>query len=429
MRIVIVFSFFMFSSLFGGGLKVNVSAKSAILINAETGEILYNKKGDERAYPASITKIATCLYAVKTYEGSLSDLVTCPQQYLRKMNKSVKVAHSYKDPSYLLEPDGLTYWIKRGEKLTVEDLIYGNMLVSGNDASNALAQHIGGTIPKFMEGMNAFLKELGCQDTQFTNPHGLHHPTHWTTAHDMALIAQEALKDELIQKVIRTKEYEREETNLQTAKKIKNRNLLIQPGKFFYPRALGMKTGYHSDANYTYVSAAKDGDRSLIVVLMGCDELRKCFRDAIRLFETAFEEEEEERLLFNREENVFSRSLSGGKTPLKASLTEDIFIKYYPSEEPQLTIELSWEHLEAPIKRGAAVGTLNVLSSNQEVLASAPLVAVGDVDRSLGALIGGALRGDVECPKEFQKILTLFLALGVIAVLYGLRLAKDEKNP
>ncbi|QVL57941.1 MAG: D-alanyl-D-alanine carboxypeptidase [Simkaniaceae bacterium] len=413
----------------GEQLDIKVSAKSAILINAETGAVLYEKKADERAYPASLTKIATCLYSLKRNKNDLNEIVPCPHHCLRRMNKSVKIAHNYKDPAYLLEPDGSHYMIKRGEELQFKDLLYGLMVASGNDAANCLAHHIAGNIPKFVKGMNDYLKEIGCKNTNFANPHGLHHPRHYSTARDIALIAKEALKVDLIKSIISTKEHERLETNLQTAKTVQNKNQLIQPGKFFYPQAMGMKTGYHSDAGYTYASVAKNNGRTLIAVLLGCDEsYYQCFRDAIRLFDAAFDEEKEQRLLFNKEENTFSRDVKQAKDHLKATLTEDIAISYYPAEEPEIMIELNWDHQLPPIEKGSFVGSINILDKQGNIINSSPLVATESVDRAFYALISDAMQGDWVCPQELQKILIFFLAIGVGLSLFGLYRVENMKK-
>lgn len=408
-------------------LKVQVSAKSAILMNAETGAILYEKNGDDRSYPASLTKIGTTLYALKKYHKEMDAKVTCLSHCLRKMNKSVKIAHGYKDPAYFLEPDGTHFWLKKGEEMPFIDLLHGIMLSSGNDASNTVAHYVGGTIPKFVKGLNVYLKEIGCIGTQFVNPHGLHHPGHWTTARDLAVMTREALKEGLIRDIVSTKEYERPVTNLQTTRKVSNHDLLIQPGKFFYPRAHGMKTGYTENAGYCYASVARDGNRTLIAILLGCEDPHQRFRDAIRLFEAAFDEEKEERLLFRKEDNVFSRDLKGAKEAMKATLTEDITISYFPSEEPEMTIELNWEHLTPPINQGSCVGSIKIFDGEGRELESSPLVATVNVDRSLPALIGAAFRGEWTCPQEFQKILILFLGIGVALTLFGLYRFQSKK--
>lgn len=415
---------------FSQSLDVSVSAKSAILLNAETGAVLYEKRADERAYPASLTKIATCLYAIKKNQKELTEEIACPHDCLRKMSKSVKEAHNYKDPAYLLEPDGTHYMIKKGEHLQFQELLYGLMIASGNDAANYIAYSLGGSIPQFVKGMNEYLIKIGCQNTHFSNPHGLHHPQHYSTARDIGLIAKEALKEELIRSIISTKEHERLETNLQIGKRVRNKNLLIQPGPFFYPQAIGMKTGYHSEAGYTYVGVAKHQGRTLIAVLLGCNEsYHQCFRDAIRLFDAAFEEEKETRLLFNKEENIFSRKLKQARGPLKATLTEDVVISYYPSEEPTITIELNWEHRSPPIEKGSLVGLMNILDQQGSRINSVNLIAAEGVERSLWALCGDMISGKWVCPDFVQTILfyVLILALG-LTLLFLFRLEKVKKG-
>lgn len=427
-RKIFVFSVLLCRLLHSHPLDVKVSGKSAILINAETGAILYEKKADERAYPASLTKIATCLYAVKKNQNDLNAKVSAPPHLLRKMSKSVKLAHSYKDPAYLLEPDGTHYMIKSGEELEFIDLLYGLMLASGNDAANYLAHHVGGSVPKFMKGINDYLKQIGCKETHFSNPHGLHHPSHYTTARDIALITKEALQNELIRKIVSTKDHTRQQTNLQTPKMIQNKNQLIQPGKFFYPQAIGMKTGYHSDAGYTYAGAAKNEGRTLIAVVLGCDDYHECFRDAIRLFDAAFDEKKEERLLFRQAENTFSRNIKYVRETLQAILTEDISISYYPAEEPKITIELDWNHQMPPIEAGSFVGSINILDERGNILSSAPLVATHQVNRGFTAFLGDAIYGNAVCPEDLRKILTLFLAVGVGITLVWLWKVKDVKQ-
>ncbi|MCB1067957.1 MAG: D-alanyl-D-alanine carboxypeptidase [Simkania sp.] len=399
-------------------LKVKVTAKSAILINAKTGAILYEKAPHDPHYPGSITKVATLTYALSQYNESYDEVVTCPYHCLKKINGSMKEAHLYRDPAYWLEPDGTHFWIKRGERLSMRDLLYGMMLVSGNDASNFIAHHVGGTIPKFMRGLNDYIKKLGCKNTYFANPHGLHHPKHATSAYDMALIMQDAIKNKIALEILATKEYERSATNMQSARIIQNTGLLLQPGKFFYPKVIGMKNGYHSHAKHTFVGAAQQGDRILIAVLLECEDPKQKYRDAIRLFEAAFSQEEETRLLFNKDENYFTREIKKGKTPLRASLMENVLINYFPSEEPEISIELNWEQLELPIAAGEWVGEMHILDQNHKILEKAPLYATRDVKKkSFIAFVDGLKTGSLDFT-PLRNVLIVFLLLAVGATLY-----------
>lgn len=404
----------------GEPLKVKVSAKSAILMNAETGTILYEKNGHETKYPASTTKLATMLYAIEQAENQLDQMVDCPYHCLQQINFTLKEAHDFRDPAYWLEPDGTHYWIKRGEKLSLRDLLYGMMLVSGNDASNFIAHYVGGTIPKFMSGLNKRLKKMGCKNTHFLNPHGLHHPEHLTTAYDMALITKEVLKNKVALEISSTKDYERPETNKQSARSIQNTNKFLQPGKFFYSKSVAAKNGYHMNAGHTFAGAAEYENRTLIAVLMGCQDSNERYRDAIRLFETAFAETKETRLLFNKEENFFTRDMKQGKHPMQASLIEDVLISYYPAEEPNICIELNWEDLPLPIQEGTWVGELNILDEHHQILEKAPLYATREVKKkALIAFIDELKTGSLALT-FWQKILTFFLLIGLSCSLYFL---------
>ena len=201
---------------------------------------------------------------------------------------------------------------------------------------------------------------------------------------------------------------------------LQHHNLLLQTGKFFYPRAIGMKTGYTSDAGYNFASVARDGKRTLIAILLGGTDPHGRYRDAIRLFEAAFNEKKVERLLFKKEENTFTREIKQGREHLRATLTEDVAISYYPAEEPEITIELNWEHQNPPIKKGSYIGAIKILDSKGSVLESSPLIATQNVERSYGALLGDAIHGNWKCPAELQYILMIFLALGVVLTLYGI---------
>lgn len=406
--------------LFARPLPVEVQAKGAIVMNAGTGAILFQKNAHELMYPASVTKIATLLYAVSQLGEEIDKEVITPAECLKRMAKSIKEERKYQDPPYLLEPDGTHFFIRKGEKLTVKDLFYGMMLVSGNDAANLIAHHVSGTIPAFMESMNLYLKRLGCSSTSFLNPHGLHHPDHRTTAHDLALMAKEALKSPLIREIIATTEYERAKTNLQESRMIYQKNLLLRRGNFYYPRAFGIKTGYTSSAKHTYVSAAEENGRELIVVLLGCENAAQSYRDAIRLFEAAFKEKKEERLLFKARENRFSRMIKGAKLPLEAHLLEDLKISYFPAEEPELKIELHWENLFPPLAKGVFVGAIKIFDQNHQELGSGALHALDKVEKR-GFLFKVEFR-------HLKAVLLAFLILGIFAFLFAFFKKRDSNR-
>ena len=172
------------------GSAVEISAGQAILIDGNTGKILYEKAADERAYPASTTKIMTALLTLETLK-----------QYGSPVDQMVTV------PENAAGVEGSSLYLKAGERISIEDLLYGMMLVSGNDAAVALSEIIGGNEEQFVERMNRRAKELGCRGTHFCNPNGLFDENHYTTVRDMATIAGEAMKLPEFRRIVATEDW------------------------------------------------------------------------------------------------------------------------------------------------------------------------------------------------------------------------------
>ena len=227
--------------------------KGALLYDLGSDTLVFAQDIDERLYPASLTKIMTCLMTLEM-ESDLDTVVTVTKDGLRGQ-----------------EPGGSIVSLKVGEEITVRDLLYCLMVKSGNDAASILATHNSGSIEAFVEAMNQRAQELGCTGTHFMNPHGLHHDEHYTTARDMAKIAAAALQYPLFEEIFTTKEYTVPATNLSEAREMKTTNYLIRSNG--YPvvtdsRVLGGKTGNTSKAGRCLVALAeKDGMKLLSVVL------------------------------------------------------------------------------------------------------------------------------------------------------------------
>jgi D-alanyl-D-alanine carboxypeptidase (penicillin-binding protein 5/6) len=364
-------------------LKVDVSAKAAILINAKTGAILYEKESHQPCYPASTTKIATALYALEKKRDALDEWVTATQDQVGVMNAHTRQAHIANYPPYRLEHDGTMMGLLPGETHLLRTLFYGMMLVSGNDATNAIACHVSGSIPKFVAELNAFLRERGIHETTFHNPHGLYYPGHLTTAHDMAKITQLALKDPIFREIVKTVRYTRPESNKKPESVMVQFNRLLKPGKFYYPRAIGVKTGYVAKAGFCLSAAAVHEDRELIAVLLGCPISHGRFEDATALFNAAFAEAKVTRKLFAKECDVFSCVIKGAKSPLCACLSEDVSIDYYPSEEPELKAFLEWHKISLPIVKGQSVGEVRLIEKEGgQLLSCFPIYATTAVQKT-----------------------------------------------
>ena len=273
--------------------------------------------------------------------------------------------------------------IKAGEVLPLRTLIYGLMLASGNDAANVIAQHVSGSGLKFIEELNEYIQSKGCKNTVFHTPHGLPHAEHKTTAYDMAVLTREAMNIPFFQVAAKTLRYSRGTTNKQQDTEFFQHNALLKPGKFYYPKAIGVKTGYTLSGGYTLVAAAEDENRKLIAVLLGCQQLAMRYQDAITLLDAAFNEVKVTRTLFSKQFDHFSCMLPGAKTSLVADLLQDLKISYYPSEEPEFSVNIHWEAPLLPIRAGEQVGEVVVLTQDGSVLAKEVLYSTQPVEATL----------------------------------------------
>ncbi len=228
-----------------------ITAKAAILVDVDTGTILYEKNVDKRYYPASITKILTTLLAIEN--SSMDEIVTFSEDSIYKTEGS-RIGRDV------------------GEKMTMEECLYAIMLESSNESAYAVAEHVGGSYDKFVKMMNQKAKELGCTSSHFCNPHGLPDEDHYVTARDMAVISRAAYQNETFQTICGTKRYVIPETNKHNVKTyLTNHHLMLYPrdtAAYLYDYCVGGKTGYTIAAGSTLVTyAQKDGMTLLTVVL------------------------------------------------------------------------------------------------------------------------------------------------------------------
>lgn len=363
-------------------LSIEIAGKAGILINAETGKILFEKNAHVQLFPASTTKVATALFALKMLEGNTQAYVTAESESLCSVSEDAKRSARYKIPGYWLEPDGMHIGIKSGERMTFQSLLEGMLIPSGNDAANVIAQALGPGIPRFIESLNIFLKEIGCQNTVYQNPHGLHHPGHVTTAYDLAWMTKEALKNPIFCEIVSKTKYNRPKTNLQAAATFLQTNRLLRPGKYFYSKAVGVKTGYHSKAKKTFIGAAQLEGRTLIVVLLGYADHNAIFEEAIRLFETAFNQPKVEKIFLPAGPQTFALDLPHAKSRLTTYTDKNLSWEYYPAEDPQVKCYLNWLSLGLPIKKHQRVGELHLVAENGEVLKKVDLQATHSVKRA-----------------------------------------------
>jgi len=363
-------------------IKFDIKGEAAILMNADTGSILFEQEAYTPKYPASTTKIGTAIYAMKLKGSHLEMQITAEQDSLGTITQEKKRKSNYTIPGYRLEPDGVHIGIKKGEVLSLRDLMGAMLIHSACDASNVIAQALGPTIPTFMDGLNAYLKEIGCQKTHFVNPHGLHDPKHESTAYDLALMARVALKSPVISQIVLQTRFLRPKTNKQQSTTYLQTNRLIRPGKFFYQKAIGVKTGYHAKAKRTLVAAARSDGRTLIAVLLGYQDRNAIFEDAKKLFETAFNQPKIQKVYLREGMQSFTQTLSKADNVLQTYLSEPLTLEFYPAEDPKAKCLLYWQIPSLPILRGQQVGLLQLVSAKGDLLKQVPLLSGVDVDLS-----------------------------------------------
>ncbi|MBZ5750400.1 D-alanyl-D-alanine carboxypeptidase family protein [Metabacillus rhizolycopersici] len=238
-----------------------VSAKAAILIEQESGRILYEKEAHTKMRIASITKIMTAILAIES--GKMDEMVTVSER--------------------AVQAEGSAVYLQKGEKIKLEDLVYGLMLRSGNDAAVAIAEHVGGSLEGFVVLMNQKAQEIGMTNTEFANPHGLDdHENHFSTAYDMAILTQYAMKNETYQKISGTETHKAPNPNEKWEREWENKNKLLTG---LYKYTTGGKTGYTVRAKRTLVStASKDGFNTIVVTLNDPDD----WQDHMNLHDYAF---------------------------------------------------------------------------------------------------------------------------------------------
>lgn len=243
------------------GKPPEIAARGAILMDAETGQVLFQKGSGTRLYPASTTKILTVLIAAE--KGKLDDIVTV----------SRKAANQEGSSAYLLE----------GETQRLEDLLYAALLQSGNDAAMAIAEHIGGTEEGFAKLMNQRARELGAENSNFVNPHGLYDPDHYTTASDLARISRAALQNPVVARIAATRKFVLPGQDSKP-REFYNHNRLL----WRYEGAIGLKNGYTSDSGHSLVGAARRENHTLIAVVLG-DDRRNVWDDVMEMLDYGFE--------------------------------------------------------------------------------------------------------------------------------------------
>ena len=309
---------------------VGTSATAAILMDADSGRVLYEHQADRKMLIASTTKIMTALVALR--EGNLSDMVTVSRE----------AAYT----------EGSSMYLKEGEQLSLETLLYGLMLCSGNDAAVAVAQHVGGSVEAFVERMNETARELGMTGTSFANPNGLDHEKHYSTARDMAVLACAAMENETLLRIVSTKSV------TVGGRTMTNHNKLLS----WQEGCLGLKTGYTKAAGRTLVTCAeRNGQRLVAVTLQDGND----WADHQALFEHGFSAYPAKRAAAPGQTVTFV-AVTGG-TRASVPLIAATAFSFPLAEGEALETRIEAPALTAPVRAGSAAGEAVFLLNGTEV--------------------------------------------------------------
>lgn len=321
------------SVFFSVSAKQETSARAAIIMDVNSGRILYSKNMDEKLPMASTTKIMTTLVAIES--GRLEEYVTVSRH-----------------ASYT---GGSSIYLREGERHSVKDLLYAIMLRSGNDAAVAVAEHIGGSIEGFADMMNRKAQEIGAVNTQFANPHGLDAAGHYTTAHDLALITAHALKNPLFADIVSSKK--------KTIEGPPNENwdrVMINKNKMLwqFDGGDGVKTGYTKNAGRCLVSSATRNGMQLVCVVLNCGSM---WNDSSALLEYGFKNYSNIKVV--TKDSVFKAvEVRNGKEKfVDVTPVEDFYVALKEGEMEN--VKLSAKNLgsaQAPLKKGDDAGRLEV---------------------------------------------------------------------
>ena len=320
-------------------LKLAENAKSAILIEASTGEILFEKNADERLVPASMTKMMSMLVIIEAIENG--DL---------KWNQEIQVSENASSMG------GSQILLETGEKMSVRDLFKGVAIASGNDAVVALAEAVAGTEDAFVQKMNDKAKELGLKNTNFKNPHGLDTANHYSSARDMSLIAKELVKHEKVLEFTSVYEdYLRENTDRKIW--LVNTNKLVR----FYDGVDGLKTGFTEGAGYCLTATAKKDGMRVIAVVMGEADSKTRNQEVSEMLDYAFAQYKLENLL----EDGYSLGeykVYNGKDEFVTVVPKDgaTILRKKGEKSSKATYEADVYELKAPLKKGDVVGSLKI---------------------------------------------------------------------
>ena len=369
--ILLLFNCFFMNFSLAKNSNPNVYSPSCILIDQDSGKILYSKNANSKMYPASTTKIMT---AILTLENcNLNDIAVASHNAIFSIPSGYSIAS-----------------LREGEELTIEQLLNTLLIPSANDSAVVLAEHIAGSVETFSKMMNDKAKELGCKNTNFVNPNGIHNENHYSTAYDLSLIGKYAMKFDTFKEIVKkttyslpsTNKYDKEDRLFNTTNNLIKKNFSSSPTNYYYKYATGAKTGYTEPAGHCIVATATKNDLSLIAVVLNDgfteDGLNQRSLDCKTLFEYGFNNYSNKVIAMKNKiaTNVSVKNASSDTKSLDLLYSNNI-IGLIPNNIDISTITPSiiiTDNLSAPIFEGTNLGTITYnidgINYSSELIAS-----------------------------------------------------------
>ena len=346
---------------------LTIYSEGAILMEASSGTILYGKNENEKLYPASTTKILTAILAIENCD--LSDKITASYEAV------MSIPAGYSNAA-----------IQPGETLTMQELLDMFLIHSANEIGFIFAEHISGSVEDFATLMNQKAQSLGCKNTHFTNPSGIHDTEHYSTAYDMALIAQYCMKNEIFRETVSKPSCSISATDKYEQRYFKNTNdLLNSYSEYYYKYATGIKTGYTSQAKRCLIASSLKDNLELIVVTLGAEssDVDYRYKDSINLFEYGYSNYKKQEIAKEGEiiQNIKIKNATKDTQDLSLVIKNDLE-GIIPSDlelsDLNTSIELN-DLIEAPIKKGDTMGTITYTADKFSY--SIDLIADHDVEK------------------------------------------------
>ena len=326
----------------------DVGSRGMVCMEGQSGKIMYDKNGDEQFYPASLTKVLTALVVLEN---------------TKDLKKVTTVSENAVDG---IDPSSSHIALDIGEKISVEDLLYGLLLASGNDCAVALAEETSGSVKEFAKLMNKKVKDLGLKNSHFVNPHGLFDKKHYTTPKDLARIMKSCIRNKKFVEIMSTLKNVVPKTNKSEKRELWNNHRMVKGKYQYYKGVVGGKTGYITESRFNLITYAKKGDMDLVTVGMRCDGQSEIVDDTKKVLDYYFDKYHVDVL---KKKDIGEKRVVIDDKKIKVKATKDIRM-ILPKDKTAKDVKSEaspYEEMELPVKKGQIVGKVTANLDGKQV--------------------------------------------------------------